>query len=85
MSLCRDAGVLLLCGGIIFVRIEQGQVKRSLLNKNHIKSQNQALETKNEELTSIKKQLASDEEEYVVAPHCHTVHVMLLSLGDDVS
>jgi hypothetical protein len=51
------------------VRIEQGQVKRSLLNKNHIKDQNVALEAKNEELTSIKKQLASDEEECVAPTH----------------
>merc|ERR1719261_466566 len=56
-------GVLLLCGGVIFVRIEQGHVKRSLLNANHIKGQNKVLETKNKELTSIKKQLTSDEEE----------------------
>lgn len=39
-------------------------MKRSLLNKNHIKTQNQALSTKNQELTEIKKQLSADEEEY---------------------
>lgn len=32
---------------------------------NHVKDQNSVLSKKNEELTSIKKQLQSDEEEYV--------------------
>ena len=70
--------MLLLCGGIIFVRIEQGQVKRSLLNKNHIKDQNVALEAKNEELTSIKKQLAADEEECVARARSLLTMVLIL-------
>lgn len=56
-------GVMLLCAGVIFIRIEQGQVKRSVRNANHVKEQNSALTKKNDELTSIKTQLQADEEE----------------------
>ena len=57
------AAVMLLCAGIIFIRVEQGAVKRSVRNADHVKDQNMALGKKNEDLVSIKKQLQQDEEE----------------------
>jgi chromosome segregation ATPase len=57
------ASVMLLCAGIIFIRVEQGAVKRSVRNADHVKDQNMALGKKNEDLVSIKKQLQQDEEE----------------------
>lgn len=56
------AGVIVLCGGFLFYRVEQGAVKRSLRNADHVTDSNGALKTKNTQLLEAKKQLEADEE-----------------------
>jgi hypothetical protein len=58
--------VLIICGGILFIRTEMSAVKRSLLDSQHIMEHNSLLETKNKELEAAKKQLLSDEEEFEI-------------------
>lgn len=60
---CIVLSVVLVCGGFLFYRVEQTAVKRSLLNSEHIRQQNEILEKKNLDLVNIKKQLESDEED----------------------
>ena len=55
--------MLLVCGGILFVRTEMAAVKRSLLDSTHIQEHNQLLEQKNKELEQAKTQVLQDEEE----------------------
>ena len=54
---------MMFCAGIIFLRVEQGAVSRSIRNKDHVSEQNALLNKKNEDLKAIKKQLQQDEEE----------------------
>jgi hypothetical protein len=55
--------VLLVCGGIIFFRMERNAVIRSRLDDEHVRNHNQDLKSKNEELKAAKTQLLQDEEE----------------------
>jgi len=57
------AATMLLCATVIFIRVEQGAVKRSIRNSDHVKEQNTMLAKKNDDLQAIKKQLQQDEEE----------------------
>lgn len=52
-----------MCATVIFVRIEQGAVKQSIRNAEHVKSNNEILKKKNEDLVEIQKQLQADEDE----------------------
>eukprot|EP00042_Codosiga_hollandica_P026070 m.120577 g.120577 ORF g.120577 m.120577 type:complete len:185 (+) comp52085_c0_seq1:180-734(+) len=55
--------VLLICGGVIFFRIEQNAVARSRLDDQHVREHNEMLKAKNSELKEAKSQLLKDEEE----------------------
>ena len=55
--------VLIICGGILFVRTEVNAVKRSLLDSKHIQEHNEMLSQKNKELEQAKQQVLQDEEE----------------------
>lgn len=55
--------VIVMCATVIFVRIEQGAVKQSIRNAEHVKSNNEILKKKNEDLVEIQKQLQADEDE----------------------
>merc|ERR1719305_1485010 len=55
--------VVVLCATVIFVRIEQGAVKQSIRNAEHVKGNNDILKKKNEDLVEIQKQLQADEDE----------------------
>lgn len=55
--------IVVLCATIIFVRIEQGAVKQSIRNADHVKVNNNVLKKKNEDLVEIQKQLQADEDE----------------------
>jgi len=57
--------VLIVCGGILFVRMEVNAVKRSLLDSKHIQEHNEMLAQKNKELEQAKEQVLLDEEEFV--------------------
>ena len=57
------AAVIVMCATVIFVRIEQGAVKQSIRNAEHVKSNNEILKKKNEDLIEIQKQLQADEDE----------------------
>jgi hypothetical protein len=54
---------VVLCATVIFVRIEQGAVKQSIRNADHVKVNNEVLKKKNEDLVEIQKQLQADEDE----------------------
>ena len=55
--------VVVMCATVIFVRIEQGAVKQSIRNADHVASNNDVLKKKNEDLIEIQKQLQADEDE----------------------
>lgn len=57
------AAVVVLCAGLIFVRMEQSGVEATRRNQQHVAEQNADLKAKGEELTNIKKQLQEDEDE----------------------
>ncbi len=59
----RCAVVLVLCGGLIFFRMEQNAVKKSRLDDQHVREHNELLKSKNDELKEAKAQLIKDEEE----------------------
>jgi hypothetical protein len=65
------AAVLLVCGAILFFHSQQVAVKRSMLNREHVKQQNELLRKKNEEMLDAKKKLEADEQE------CVTVSLLL--------
>ncbi len=62
--------VLVLCGGVIFFRMEQNAVKKSRLDDQHVREHNEVLKAKNDELKAAKAQLIKDEEEYVCTWGC---------------
>eukprot|EP00039_Didymoeca_costata_P018004 m.331725 g.331725 ORF g.331725 m.331725 type:complete len:185 (+) comp16787_c0_seq1:61-615(+) len=55
--------VVVLCATAIFVRIEQGAVRQSIRNSEHVRETNAELKKKNEDLKEIQKQLQADENE----------------------
>lgn len=62
-QLCVILTVLLICGGFLFFRMQQSAVKRSMLNKEHVKQQNEILRQKNIDMMEAKKKLETDEKE----------------------
>lgn len=58
-----STAVLLLCGAFLFYRSQQSAVKRSLLNKEHVKQQNDILRKKNQDMLDAKKQFKTEEQE----------------------
>eukprot|EP00056_Hartaetosiga_gracilis_P018182 m.9936 g.9936 ORF g.9936 m.9936 type:complete len:184 (+) comp6466_c0_seq1:222-773(+) len=62
-QLCIIIGVVILCAGVLFIRFEQSEVRRSFRNGYHVKEHNDELKKKNEELLQAKTQLEEDEKE----------------------
>jgi len=58
--------IVIACGLGLFVSSQQAAVEKSLLNSEHVKAQNVMLGLKNDEIAAAKKQLESDEDEWVL-------------------
>lgn len=55
----------LVCGSLLFFRIEQSAVQRSRLGAKHVADTNEQLRKANEALEAAKKNLEADEDECV--------------------
>lgn len=81
--------IVIACGLALFVSSQQAAVEKSLLNSEHVKAQNVMLGLKNDEIAAAKKQLESDEDEWVLlswrlpVPPCqpHCLSLLLISMA----